>query len=261
MLLKTSTTYAIFAADALMQLKENEDCAVSRWFSFSLQVCTYLESDVVYAKFPLWRTFTSTCYHTSSLCRLSWLLCRCCRFPLRFLPMVFIAVNGFLGDLRQQLVRKLAKAADVPPYRVLVTVSNWTTNSFLTYVECLEARCDRKCVPDLEDCEVLGEVNAHKRKQHAVGKNVTASWCFSTMSVAEELCDLFQTLDVKALRMGPQDKNSSVAYKNILFLPNGNVVNTVPHVHISHRKVVSGTLGSWWRDSISYFRRFSSRMR
>ena len=51
-------------------------------------------------------------------------------------------------------------------------------------------------------------------------------------------------MDVKALRMGPQDKNFSAAYKNILFLPNGDVVAAIPPVHITHRKVVSGTLGS-----------------
>ena len=157
--------------------------------------------------------------------------------------MVLISANGFLGDLRQQIARKLAKTAGVPRDRVLVTVSNWTTNSFLTYVEYLEARCDRKFVPDLEDCEVLGVVKAHKWKEQVVGRNVTASWCFPTMSVAEELCNLIQTVDVKALRMGTKDKNYSAAYKNILFLPNGDVVAAIPPVHITHRKVVSGTLG------------------
>ena len=129
--------------------------------------------------------------------------------PLRDVPMVLISAIGFLGDLRQQLVRKLPKTAGVPRDRLLVTVNNWTTASFLAYVEYLEARCDRKFIPDLKDCEVVGTGN--KWKERHVGRNVNASWCFSTMSVAEEICDLLNTMDLKALRMGPRDKNFSAA--------------------------------------------------
>ena len=162
--------------------------------------------------------------------------------PLRDVPMVLISANGFLGDLLQQLVRKLPKTAGVPRDRLLVTVNNWTTASFLSYVEYLEARCDRKFVPDLTDCEVVDAGN--KWKELEVRRNVTASWCFSTMSVAEEICDLFNTVDVKALRQGPRDKNFSAAYKNIFFLPNGDVVAAIPPVHLTHRKVVFGTVGA-----------------
>ncbi len=110
--------------------------------------------------------------------------------PLRFVPMVLVSANGYLRDLRHQLVRKLPKMVGVPRDRLLLTVSNWPTNSFLTYVEYLEARCDRKFVPDLQDCEVACEVNAHKWKEQEARRSVTASWCFSSVSVAEELCDL-----------------------------------------------------------------------
>ena len=131
--------------------------------------------------------------------------------------MVLVSANGYLGDLRVQLMRKLSKTAGVPRDRLLLTVSNWPTNSFLAYIEYLEARCDRKFVPDLQDCEVAREVNAHKWKEQEDGRNVTAAWCFSAMSVAEELCDLFTTVDVRTLRAGPRDKNFSAAYKNIFF--------------------------------------------
>ena len=165
--------------------------------------------------------------------------------PLRFVPMVLVSANGFLGDLRHQLAQKLPKTAGVPRDRLLVTVNNWTTNSLLAYFNYLEARCDRKFVPYLADCEVAGEICAHKWKEQEVGRNVTASWCFSTMSVAEELCDLLTTVDVKALRMGSQDKNFSAAYKNMFFLSNGDYVADVPPVHLTHRKVVLGAPGSF----------------
>ncbi len=66
-----------------------------------------------------------------------------------------------------------------------------------------------KFVLDLTDCEVVGAGN--KWKEREVGRNVTASWCFSTMSVAEEICDLLNTVDMKALRLGPRDKHFSAA--------------------------------------------------
>ncbi len=65
------------------------------------------------------------------------------------------------------------------------------------------------------------------------------------MSVAEELCDLLTTVDIKALRMGPQGNNFSAAYKKIFFLSNGDVVVSVPPEHLTHRKVVLGAPGSF----------------
>ncbi len=62
---------------------------------------------------------------------------------------------------------------------------------------------------DLQDFEVACEVNAHKWKEQEAGRSVTASWCSSAMSVAEELCDLFSTVDVKALRTAPRGKISA----------------------------------------------------
>ncbi len=79
--------------------------------------------------------------------------------------MVLVSANGILGDLRQQLAKKLPKTVGVPRDRLLVTVNNWTTNSFLAYVNYLEARCDRKFMPYLSDFEVVGKVSAHKWKE------------------------------------------------------------------------------------------------
>ena len=95
---------------------------------------------------------------------------------------------------------------------------------------------------NLTDCEVTGEVNAHKWKELEVRRNVTASWRFSTMSEAQELSDLSTTVDVTALRMGPRNKNFSAAYKSVFFLSNGDVDDAVPLVHLTHRKVLLGTV-------------------
>ena len=65
----------------------------------------------------------------------------------------------------------------------------------MAYVTFLEARCGLEYNKGLAYFEV--DVHDHKWKEVKSGRNVTASWCFSTMVAAETFCDIFKIVDIK----------------------------------------------------------------
>ena len=79
---------------------------------------------------------------------------RCCEGALRDVPRVLVSAEGFLGDLRNQLAKKLRKTAGMPMTRLSCTVNNWMGDSFLSYVGLLEARGDRKVEKGLADYDI-----------------------------------------------------------------------------------------------------------
>jgi len=168
---------------------------------------------------------------------------RCCDGAIQDVPRVLVSADGFLGDLRWTLARKLPKTAGFAMDRMSVRVANWMGNSFLSFINVLEARGKREFNPALEDFEI--DATDHKWKDRKTsGHNETSSWCFSTMAVAETVCDLFKTVDFKGIRKTPLEKEVSAGYKNIIALHNGDIVAVVPPVHL--------TFSKRWRGTLSY---------
>ena len=51
-------------------------------------------------------------------------------------PGFWFSADGFLGNLRMQLAKKLSKTVGVARDRLTATVNNWMSESFLTYTTC-----------------------------------------------------------------------------------------------------------------------------
>jgi len=145
-----------------------------------------------------------------------------------------VCADGFLGDLRRALTKKLLRAAGFTMDRLTVTISNWMGNSFLTFVDVLEALFKREFNPRLGDFEI-GAAD-HKWKEHKLKDDQSSSWCFSNMAVVEKICDLFKTVDLKGIRQTTLDKEVSACYKNIIALHNGDIVAVIPLVRLTHSK-------------------------
>ena len=138
----------------------------------------------------------------------------CCEAALRDVPRVLVSADGFLGDLRNQLAKKLRKTVGVPMTRLSCTVNNWMGDSFLSYVALLEARGDRKFQKGLADYDI--DAKNHKWKDLKKGNDVTTSWCFPTMLVTETLCDFQKLVVHKDIVKGPRNKEVNVGFKNVI---------------------------------------------
>ena len=91
-----------------------------------------------------------------------------------------------------------------------MTVTNWMSDFFLAYVIFLEAWCGLDYNKGIGNFEV--DVKDHKWREVKSGRNVTSSWCFSTMVAAETICDVIKIVDIHGVRFGPRDNDVSVAY-------------------------------------------------
>jgi hypothetical protein len=152
-----------------------------------------------------------------------------------------VCADGFLGDLRRTLAKKLPRTAGFAMERLTVSVSNWMGNSFMSFVEVLEALSNREFNPNLGDFEIDAK-NHRWKEQTTRGHNESSSWCFSTMVVVEKICDLFKTVDFKGVRKTSLDKEVSAGYKNVFVLHNGDIVAAVPPLHMTFSKKWRGTL-------------------
>ena len=170
---------------------------------------------------------------------MSFLHIRCCEGALRDVPRVLVSADGFLGDLRNQLAKKIQKTAGVPMNRLSCTISNWMRDSFLSYVALLEARGDRKFQKGLADFDI--DAKDHKWKEKKTGHNVTAAWCFPTMLVTETVCDFQKLVVYRDILKGPRDKEVSVGFKNVIVLENGDIVVVVPPLHFTYQRTWKGT--------------------
>ena len=72
-----------------------------------------------------------------------------CDGAIQDLPRVVVSGDIFLGGQRQALAKKLPRTARFAINRLTVTVSNWTGNSFMAFVDLLEALCKRQIKPSL----------------------------------------------------------------------------------------------------------------
>jgi len=160
---------------------------------------------------------------------------RCCSGAIQDVPRVLVCADGFLGDLRRTLAKKLPRTAGFAMERLTVSVSNWMGNSFMSFVEVLEALSNREFNPNLGDFEIDAK-NHRWKEQTTRGHNESSSWCFSTMVVVEKICDLFKTVDFKGVRKTSLDKEVSAGYKNVFVLHNGDIVAAVPPLHMTFSK-------------------------
>jgi hypothetical protein len=151
-----------------------------------------------------------------------------------------VCADGFLGDLRRALAKKLPRTAGFAMDRLNVTVSNWMGNSFITFVDVLEALSKREFNPSLREYEI--DAISHKWKEQNSKGDQCSSWCFSNMIVVGKICDLFKTVNFKGIRKTTPDKEVSAGYKNIFVLHNGDIVAAVPPVHLTYSKKWKGTL-------------------
>jgi len=146
---------------------------------------------------------------------------------------------GFLGTCETNLPKKLRKTAGVPMTRLSCTVNNWMRDSFLSYIALLEARGDRKFQKDLADYDI--DAKNHKWiKDMRKGNDVTAAWCFPTMLVTQTLCEFQKLVVYKDYFKGPQDKEVSVGFKNVIALENGDIVVAIPPLHLTYHKTWKG---------------------
>ncbi len=74
-----------------------------------------------------------------------------------------MCADGFLGDLRRALTKKMPRFEGFAMDRLTVTVSNWMGNSFLTFVDVSESLSKRDFNPSVREYEI--DAISHKWKE------------------------------------------------------------------------------------------------